>query len=65
MHPEWAAKTQVPFKNVLTRGKVVHGEVVEVRDNQVVLGNGQNVDFDYLLIGECRGGARQSHAWWR
>ena len=57
MHPEWAAKTQVPFKNVLTRGKVVHGEVVEVRDSQVVLGTGQSIQFDYLLIGKV-GGSR-------
>lgn len=47
---ETARRVLVPLDNLLQRGKLVIGSVVDIRANEVLLDNGDAIPFDTLVI---------------
>jgi NADH dehydrogenase FAD-containing subunit len=47
---EMARRVLVPLDNLLQRGKLVIGSVVDIRANEVILENGDAIAFDSLVI---------------
>lgn len=47
---EMARRIPVPLDNLLQRGKLVIGSVVDIRTNEVLLDNGDTIPFDALVI---------------
>lgn len=50
VNDEVARQMLVPLENLLQRGKLVIGSVVDIKDNEVVLENGDAIAYDSLVI---------------
>jgi len=48
--PSVADKIFVPYDKLLKRGKILHAEVETISEHAVQLKNGDEVDFDYLVL---------------
>lgn len=48
--PSWPAKIFLPYDHLLTRGTVVRDRAVEVDQHGVLLGSGQRLSADYLVL---------------
>eukprot|EP00834_Sanchytrium_tribonematis_P006618 NODE_505_length_6682_cov_0.825394.p1 type:complete len:336 gc:universal NODE_505_length_6682_cov_0.825394:1167-160(-) len=48
--PTFAPKMFIPFDQLITKGRVVHTIATQVSEKQVVCQNGEQIDFDILVI---------------
>jgi apoptosis-inducing factor 2 len=49
--PELASSLLIPYDKALTFGRVVRGEVTRIEKSSVVLADGQQLPYNYLVIG--------------
>jgi NADH dehydrogenase FAD-containing subunit len=49
--PEMAAAVLIPYSKTLKFGRVVRGEVTRIEKSSVVLADGQQLPYNYLVIG--------------
>lgn len=47
---EWAEKIFMPYDNLLTRGRRIHGTALSVRGTSVHVSDGQTIDADHLVL---------------
>ncbi|MFC6081452.1 NAD(P)/FAD-dependent oxidoreductase [Sphaerisporangium aureirubrum] len=48
--PSWLTKVYLPYDNLLTHGRVVRDHAVAVESGRVVLGSGQEIAADYIVL---------------
>ena len=46
----WLRKLFIPYDHLLKRGRILNGRVVDVKPDEVLLEDGQNVKFDALVL---------------
>lgn len=51
VRPEWTPLVEIPYTHALPKGgRVVHGEVTDIRDGQVFLRAGEPIPYDFVVI---------------
>ena len=51
VRPEFAPNVEIPYTNLLRLGRIVRGDVADVRDGRVFLTDGSELPYDFLVVG--------------
>lgn len=51
VRPEFAPNVEIPYTSLLRLGRIVYGDVADVRDGRVLLADGSEIPYDFLVVG--------------